>query len=348
MFKMKFILILICILLIFSCGEGIIEEDTDALVITNISKSDFYLGDTIQIEGSGFGIANNNSYYWFVNNTDTLWFSSLHAKTWSPNFIEIVIDEKYDINEIWISKLKQSVAKSNLRIYPYPEIEVVTISSGSLEQGDKTGFSDERVVRNVSITKDFVVSKTEITQAVWELIMNYNNSPNINSGLPVSNVSFREAIEFCNELSKLNGLDSCYVIEDQEISFDKESKGWRLPTEAEWEYIASLANIESDKIESFSWFNENSGFNSQIVGTKSQDKIGLFDLYGNVWEWCWDFYSKEYEEGDVIDPTGSEIGERRVRRGGSYNNGKVYLRKSNRTVPSNNISTTGIRLVRTL
>jgi hypothetical protein len=345
---MKFILIFFAFLLLFSCNKTPIENISEEIIITKTSKTKYFLGDTIQIEGSGFGTVNNTSFYWFVNETDTMWFASRLAKTWSPNFIEIVIDEIFDINQIWIGRLNLKLATADVKIYPYPEIPTVTIPAGTYLQGDENGFADERVIRNVTISKDFAISTTEVTQRNWNLIMNYNNSLLKNQNLPISNISWREAISFCNTFSKLNGLDTCYEITEQNVIFNQNAKGWRLPTEAEWEYVAYLANVEQTKLNQFAWFNENSGFNSQIVATKSKDILGLFDLYGNVWEWCWDFYSGEYNPLDISDPTGVSFGTRRIKRGGSSNNGKIYLRKSNRTIPSNNITNTGIRLVRTL
>lgn len=345
---MKFILIFFAFLLLFSCNETPIENISEEIIITKTSKTNYFLADTIQIEGSGFGTVNNSSFYWFVNETDTMWFASRLAKTWSPNFIEIVIDEVFDVKQIWIGRLNHKVATADVKIYPFPEIPTITIPAGTYPQGDENGFADERVIRNVTISRDFAISTTELTQRNWNLIMNYNNSLIKNPNMPISNISWREAITFCNTLSKLNGLDTCYDISGQDVTFNYNAKGWRLPTEAEWEYVAYLANIEQTQLNQFAWFNENSGFNSQIVGTKSKDALGLYDLYGNVWEWCWDFYSGEYSPEDITDPTGALTGSRRVKRGGSSNTGKIYLRKSNRTIPSNNITTTGIRLVRTL
>jgi len=340
-----------CIFLVFiliSCGEGLIDEPTSDPIITSISPNEIYLGDTIIIEGSGFGVKSQSSVLVFISDSDSLLISSNEAILWSPNLIKFKLDFKANYSEIWVNLENKVVAKMETTILPYPEIETVDISSGTFTQGNESGFLDERNVRQVEISRDFKVAKTELTQSTWNLIRTYNNSLIKNDNLPITNISWNEAILFCNSISKLYGLDTCYSYEGENVYFDYDANGWRLPTESEWEYIAFLANIDEVSIDNYAWYNDNSGYNAQLVSTKIKDQIGLSDLYGNAWEWCWDNYAVDYNLNEVIDPVGPNSGQRRVKRGGAFNLGKIYCRKSNRSIPTNNINSTGFRLVRNL
>lgn len=345
MFRIKFSLVFLLFLLI-SCGEGLIEEKTSEPIITSISPKEIFLGDTIIIEGSGFGIKNHASFLWFISETDSLIISSIQAISWSPNLIKFKLDFQLNSSEIWVGLDSKIPAKKEINILPYPNITTIDISSGTFTQGNELGFIDERNVRQVELSRNFEVATTELSQKIWNLVNNYNNSPIKNDYLPVSNVTWNEAILFCNKLSTLYGLDTCYSYEGDLVSFDYDANGWRLPTESEWEYIAFLSNIDVENIENYAWFNDNSGYNSQIISTKQKDQIGLNDLYGNVWEWCWDFYKIDYDLSETKDPVGQLTGQRHVKRGGAFNLGKIYCSKSNRSTPSSNITSTGLRLVR--
>ncbi|MDX9791532.1 MAG: SUMF1/EgtB/PvdO family nonheme iron enzyme, partial [Candidatus Kapabacteria bacterium] len=169
--------------------------------------------------------------------------------------------------------------------------------------------------------------------------------------LPVENVTWINAVQFCNELSKLNGLEEVYTITGVDAVADFSKNGWRLPTEAEWEYACKAGTngdfAGSGIIGEMAWYGDNSGLKMHPPGRKNPNQFGLYDMHGNVWEWCWDYYDPDYySEGMTIDPVGPSNGERRVLRGGSWNDGMNFLRSSNRTLPANIIGNNGIRPVR--
>ena len=182
--------------------------------------------------------------------------------------------------------------------------------------------------------------------------MNYNNSAIKSTNLPVHNVTWFEAIRFCNEISKRMNLDTCYIIVNDTIVFyDTTAKGYRLPTEAEWEFScksATAGDYYGYTPEKIAWFNLNSGYSPHPSGTLMANHFGLYDMLGNVWEWCWDYYSNTYYKDSLfINPLGPLNGALRVLRGGSCTSGSAYIRVSNRLYPENDFKFCGIRLART-
>jgi sulfatase modifying factor 1 len=159
---------------------------------------------------------------------------------------------------------------------------------------------------------------------------------------PVINVSWNDAVEYCNWRSTKEGLKPCYTINGASVSCDFSANGYRLPTEAEWEYAAkgrpqagSLASnavyAGSAELDSVAWYSGNSGKKTQPVGQKRANALGLYDMAGNVWEWCWDWYAGDYyRKSPSADPTGASSGGGRVRRGGDWFNDASNARSANR------------------
>lgn len=201
------------------------------------------------------------------------------------------------------------------------------------EQG--TGYdSDETPVHQVKIS-DFMISKYEVSQKLWYEIMGYNNSPQKGENLPVTNVSWDKCQEFIRELNKRTG------------------KQFRLPTEAEWEYAARGGSLSKgyrysggNIIDDVSWNVNNSSDSIKAVGLKNPNELGIYDMSGNVWEWCYDYYS-DYSNKDSIyvNPHGAKTGEHRVNRGGSINSG-TECRVSYRSmcIPSDYYRDVGFRI----
>jgi formylglycine-generating enzyme required for sulfatase activity len=147
---------------------------------------------------------------------------------------------------------------------------------------------------------------------------------------PVINVSWFDAVRYCNWLSEQTGLSKVYTIEGKTVTADWHADGYRLPTEAEWEFAARGGNLSkgyryagSDNLDEVGWYSKNSNRQTHPVGQKKPNEFGLYDMSGNVWEWCWDWYGEAYytdchEEGIVRDPLGSDNGKYRVLRGGSW------------------------------
>ena len=217
---------------------------------------------------------------------------------------------------------------------------------GTSEQGS-AAESDETVIRRVNVN-DFYIGQFEVTQAQWEAVMGTSiyqqKSAAGGSGMagvgpdyPMYYVSWEEASEFCRILSRKTG------------------KKYSLPTEAEWEY-AARGGQKSDKtkfsgsnlVSYVAWYDDNSNSSTHPVGSKNSNELDIYDMSGNVWEWCYDWYSNSYSRGDVDNPTGPASGSSRVLCGGSWCSNASYCRVSYRNCssPGNRFSNLGFRVVR--
>ncbi len=213
--------------------------------------------------------------------------------------------------------------------------------------------SDEGPQRTVQISKGFWMLETEVTQGQYEVIMASNPSRFNDANRPVENVSWYDAAAFANKLSALNGLPACFVGSGEQMRGIRgyvRCKGWRLPTEAEWEYAARAWNPaprygDLDKI---AWYDGNIEAGTFTVGQKQANAWGLHDMLGNVWEWCYDWYKRGYPTQAATDPVGAATGTRRVRRGGSWSNHANFVRAAQRFdyTPTFRSSHLGFRVVR--
>ncbi len=222
-------------------------------------------------------------------------------------------------------------------------IEMVNLPGGEFTMGANDGDGDEKPLHQVKLSP-FAIGRYEVTQRQWKAVMNDNPSRfSWSDDLPVENVSWTMVQDF---LGRLNGK-------------------FRLPTEAEWEYAARAGSLtrysfEDDEaqLHNYAWFWGNSNFAMQAkqthpVGRLKPNEFGLFDMHGNVWEWCSDWYSDKYyqqckSKGIVTDPPGPSAGSDRVIRGGSWGSGAVYCRSAYRAVwtPGDRFVNLGFRLVR--
>ena len=197
----------------------------------------------------------------------------------------------------------------------YVRIEPGRFTMGS--PGGAEGRDDDEVRHEVRITRAFALKKTEVTQGEWKAVMGNNPSlfKDCGDDCPVEQVSWLDTLDFLNKLSDREGLQRCY---DGERFAGLDCTGYRLPTEAEWEY-AARAGTTGDRhgpLDDVAWYSGNSGFKTQRVGTKRANAWGLHDMMGNVWEWTQDWYGAY--SGAASDPTGPASGELRVFRGGSW------------------------------
>jgi sulfatase modifying factor 1 len=203
--------------------------------------------------------------------------------------------------------------------------------------------------RQVEITRPFLIGATPVTQAGYAAVTRQKPSHFAGTDRPVENVSWLDAVRFCNALSKASGLDESYVIKGETVTWKGfASPGYRLPTEAEWEYAcrAGSTGERYGELEAIAWYEGNSGKGTPPVGQKLPNAWGLYDTLGNVWEWCWDLYG-EYPQGAVSDPTGATGGGRRVMRGGSWSDSADGGRAAFRNAwhPTNRSSNVGFRVV---
>ena len=172
------------------------------------------------------------------------------------------------------------------------------------EQGDDAD-SDEEPAHRVTLS-DYYIGQTEVTQALWQAVMGNNPSSFTGSNLPVEEVSWNDCQQFITKLNQLTG------------------RRFRLPTEAEWEYAARGGNKSSgykysgsNDIGSVAWYDGNSGSKTHLVGQKQANELGIYDMSGNVWEWCQDWYGS-YSSSDQTNPQGPSLASGRVYRGGCW------------------------------
>ena len=202
------------------------------------------------------------------------------------------------------------------------------------EQGTRDPAINEYPVHQVTLS-DYFIGKYEVTQAEWEAVMGENPSSYKGPNLPVEMVSWDDCQEFIEKLNQLTGLQ------------------FRLPTEAQWEYAARGGNKSkgykysgSNSVKDVAWYEGNSLDKTHQVGTKLPNELGLYDMSGNVWEWCSDWRG-DYSSSSQTNPTGPASGSRRVIRGGSWLSLAQYCRVSGRTdyLPGDSGNGLGFRLV---
>ena len=203
-------------------------------------------------------------------------------------------------------------------------IEMVKVEAGTFMMGATSEMkdsyddpdSDEKPVHQVTLTNDYYMGKYEVTQALWQAVMGSNPSNFKGDNLPVETVSWNDCQEFISKLNSLTG------------------RKFRLPTEAEWEYAArggkksrSYQYSGSSNISDVAWYDGNSVNKTHPVGTKQANELGIYDMTGNVWEWCSDWYGF-YSSSSQTNPTGADSGSSRVFRGGSWYGNARYCRLS--------------------
>lgn len=195
---------------------------------------------------------------------------------------------------------------------------MVKVEAGSFNMGSEYA----KPVHRVTLTKDFLIGKYEVTQRQWKAVMGNNPSYFKGDNRPVEKVNWHDAMAFCKKLN-----DS-----------GKAPKGWKftLPTEAQWEFAARGGNKSkgyeysgSNDLKEVGWYDNNSDGKTHNVGGKKPNELGIYDMSGNVWEWCLDWYGV-YGSGAVTDPQGLERGSGRVLRGGSWRLDAFYCRSARR------------------
>ncbi len=219
-------------------------------------------------------------------------------------------------------------AASPFEIVTKSGVEMVALPGGGYLMGSDQGNADERPAHKVTVSA-FLIDKFEVTHALFTKVQlpnpsHWQDSPK----KPLERVRWRDAKQYCNERSLLEGLRPCYNEKTMDWDCDYAANGYRLPTEAEWEYAARAGTEEPydfgapDKLRQYAWFAANADQRTHPVGQKQPNRWGLYDLYGNVSEWCEDIYSPAYStESPAVDPHGpANPGKdvRRVIRGGSW------------------------------
>lgn len=185
--------------------------------------------------------------------------------------------------------------------------------------GGEGGGIDE-IQHKVELKRSFLLASAPVTQAEYQAVMGTNPSRFQGAARPVEQLSWLDAIAFCNALSRAEGLEEAYLVDGSDVRWkDPDCPGYRLPTEAEWEYACRAGSFGAryGKLNEIAWHAGNSDGQTHPVRQKRPNGWGLYDMLGNVWEWCWDRYGP-YPVGRVIDPSGPASGSARVSRGGSW------------------------------
>lgn len=235
----------------------------------------------------------------------------------------------------------------NIGLVSWDKDKFVLVEGGTFMMGSdsKDAAANEKPVHKVTVSS-FWISKYEVTQAEWNALMDPSKYPVKftfkNPELPVDSINWYQALEYCNELSKKHGFKPAYIIDKEKkdpnnlnnsdnimkytVIWDLSADGYRLPTEAEWEYAARGGKLSKNYIYSGSnnfdevgYCLKNSNKTTYKPGTKKPNELGIYDMSGNVIEWCWDWFSdKYYSVSPEFNPTGPEKGEFRCGRGGSW------------------------------
>jgi formylglycine-generating enzyme required for sulfatase activity len=223
------------------------------------------------------------------------------------------------------------------------------------------GRGDNEAQHQVTVSS-FSMARYEVTQREYEAVIGNNPSNFTGATLPVEKVSWFDAVNYCNARSQREGLIPEYTIVSEYVGRNWNANGYRLPTEAEWEYACRAGttgpfstgnNITTDQANyngNYPYANNTKGTyrkKTTDVGSFAPNPWGLYDMHGNVWEWCWDWY-ENYKEGSQTNPTGAYSGSFRVLRGGSWDSYARFLRSAYRysNTPTSRSNNIGFRVVR--
>ncbi|MBQ2703342.1 MAG: SUMF1/EgtB/PvdO family nonheme iron enzyme, partial [Alistipes sp.] len=222
-------------------------------------------------------------------------------------------------------------------------VEGGTFTMGATAEQGSDPYDDEKPAHSVTVSS-YYIAECEVTQAQWKKIMGTTindlasslSLTGVGDNYPIYYVTYDEAKEFCSKLSALTG------------------KNYSLPTEAQWEYAARGGKDSkgykysgSSTIDEVSWYGSNSGSTAHPVKQKKANELGLYDMSGNIYEWCSDWWTSSYSSGSQIDPTGASTGTLRAKRGGSWVHGQTSSRVSDRGsyTPSSRSNDGGFRVV---
>ena len=245
------------------------------------------------------------------------------------------------------TKISSSVSSTNIATKPNTHtislkngvvIELIKVEAGNFTMGatsaNEKPDENEKPAHEITLSQNYYIGKYEVTQEVWKAVMGNNPSKFKGNNLPVEMVSWKDCQKFIDKLNRITG------------------EHFRLPSEAEWEYAARGGNKSngylysgSDNLDEVAWYNENSGKRTHNVGTKKANELGIYDMSGNVMEWCQDWFGF-YTVSSRINPTGPNTGTLRINRGGCWYSYPWYCRSlsRNKISPDDSYFNLGFRL----
>ncbi|MFH1279917.1 MAG: SUMF1/EgtB/PvdO family nonheme iron enzyme [Candidatus Eisenbacteria bacterium] len=243
---------------------------------------------------------------------------------------------------------------------PYVGEAIFRMGSPANEPGRDT----DETLHTVVFTYTFEINDHEVTQGEYRNLMGTNPSRIVGDNLPVENVTWLDAVLYCNAVSSFLGFTPAYTVSGSIITWNRDAGGYRLPTEAEWEIFCRAGTNTAFSsgglteqgcavdpvLDPIGWYCGNAGTTTHAAGLKSANPWNLFDMHGNVREWCWDWYTEDLGTGVGVDPAGPGGGSQRVVRGGSWFDFARECRSASRAPywPNSKDDVVGFRLARTV
>lgn len=282
-----------------------------------------FFGKVVDVNGEpiiGAAIKENGTDNWAITDMEGNFFIDAKSPTvtitvlyvgWQSKQVELTAGHKEQITLIENKKKESETANSiSIPVKDGINIEMIKVEAGTFMMGAtkevKEPYKIELPAHEVLLTEDYYIGKYEVTQALWNVVMDSKYSTNDGDLLPKNYVSWNDCQEFIEKLNKITGLK------------------FRLPTEAEWEYAARGGKKSkrylysgSNNVLDVAWYDGNSSNKRHPIGTKQANELGIFDMGGNVSEWCQDLWG-QYQNDSQINPLGSSAGTKHVLRGGNY------------------------------
>lgn len=282
-----------------------------------------FFGKVVDVNGEpiiGAAIKENGTDNWAITDMEGNFFIDAKSPTvtitvlyvgWQSKQVELTAGHKEQITLIENKKKESETANSiSIPVKDGINIEMIKVEAGTFMMGAtkevKEPYKIELPAHEVLLTEDYYIGKYEVTQALWNVVMDSKHSTNDGDLLPKNYVSWNDCQEFIEKLNKITGLK------------------FRLPTEAEWEYAARGGKKSkrylysgSNNVLDVAWYDGNSSNKRHPVGTKQANELGIFDMGGNISEWCQDLWG-QYQNDSQINPLGSSAGTKHVLRGGNY------------------------------
>jgi len=273
----------VALVLFAACSDNsIFDVNNGETKIIFIANPTTFPTDTLKLFGNNIPRVSPRNYLVF---NDSIVIPSASCLKWNYSTIEFIMPDTIKSGKVYAIFGKDTSEAFFITVLPYPPFHFVTIEKGNFIMGSKIGLNDELPIRNVVLSNNLYVFETEVSQRLYEFLTSNNPSTIKRGNLPVYNITWDDAILFCNLLSYKDDLQPAYKIESNVITWDSSSNGWRLPTESEWEYFARAGeggDFLGNSLFDYAWFNSNSGGNPHSIGLKKSNNFGLKYVLGNV------------------------------------------------------------------